>query len=146
MTRLAAIIALAALGTLSACGPGEPDETRIREAVAAMARAVEEGRPDDFLQRVSREFTGDDGAWDRHRVRQYLLGQALQNRNRPDIDAGVTAIEMFDDRARATVEADIRGEGRWLPGGGARYRFETGWRLEDGEWRIIRADWQRLDR
>lgn len=131
---------------VSGCGPSEPDETRIRQAMDVMALALEEGELKPFLERVAEDFTGDDGRWDRQRVRQYIMGQTIGGRERPDIDLGDIEVELFDGRARAAVEAHITDAGRWLPQRGARYRFETGWREDDGQWRIIRADWERLDR
>lgn len=131
---------------LTGCGPSEPDEVRINNAIEAMARAVEEGEPEPFLERVAEDFTGHDGRWDRQRVRQYILGRTLQGGRQPDIDLEGINIELLGDRARATVEARISNADRWLPRRGAHYRFDTGWRVDGGEWRIIRADWERLDR
>lgn len=132
--------------TASGCGPTEPDETRIRNAIEAMALALEEGEPKPFLERVAEDFAGDDGQWDRQRVRQYVMGQTIGARERPDIDLGSIEVELLGERARATVEVRISDAGRWLPQRGAHYRFETGWREDDGQWHIIRADWERLDR
>lgn len=144
----ASIILLLSVACLSVagCAPSEPDEDRIRNAVESMARAVEEGEPGPFLERVADDFTGDGGRWDRQRVRQYILARTLQSGDRPEIGLDGIEVELFGDRARATVDARISDAGEWLPQRGARYRFETGWRLDDGEWRIIRADWERLDR
>jgi hypothetical protein len=131
---------------LASCGPSEPGEVRINNAIEAMARAVEEGEPESFLARVAEDFTGHGGRWDRQRVRQYILARTLQRGERPDIDLDGISIELLGDRARATVEVRISNADRWLPRRGAHYRFETGWRVDGGEWRIIRADWERLGR
>lgn len=139
-------IAALCLFTVAACGPGETDRTRIRNAIEAMALAIQEGEPGPFTQRVAEDFSGNRGSWDRHRVRQYVLAQTIRRAEAPAIDLSIRSIELFGDRARATVEATIRGGGRLIPAGGARYRFETGWRRDDGEWLVIRADWERLDR
>lgn len=34
------------------------------------------------------------------------------------------------------------GSGGLLPESGQIYEVETGWRLDDGEWRLIQADWK----
>lgn len=146
MNRLLCIAAASCVLALAGCGPGQSDETRIRQAIETMATAMEEGRPEPFLERVADDFSGDRGSWDRHRVRQYVLAQTIRRGKRPEIDISIGDVELFDGRARASVKATFRGDGRWLPVGGARYRFDTGWRLEDGDWRVIRADWERLDR
>lgn len=140
------ILLLVACLAVSACGPSEPAEVRIRNAIESMAQAVEQGEPEPFLDRVADDFTGDGGQWDRQRVRQYILARTLRSGDRPDIHLSDVSIELFGDRARATVETRISGAGRWLPRRGARYRFDTGWRLDGGEWRVISADWERLDR
>lgn len=119
---------------------------RINNAIELMAQAIEEGEPEPFLERVAEDFTGDGGRWDRQRVRQYILARTLRGGERPDIDLDEIEVELFDARARAIVEARISNADRWLPQRGAHYRFDTGWRLDSGEWRIIRADWERLDR
>lgn len=131
---------------LPACGPSEPAESRLRQAIESMAEALETGKPEPFMKRVAEDFTGDGGRWDYKRVRQYVLAQTLRNSDRPAIDLSDIRIEMFEGRARVTVDATFSDAGRWLPQQGADYRFETGWRLDDGEWRIIRADWERLER
>lgn len=138
-------VGLVCLG-MAGCGSSEPDEVRINNAIEAMARAVEQGESEPFLARVAEDFTGDGGSWDRRRVRQYILAQTLQGGRQPDIDLDDINIELLGDRARATVEARISNADRWLPRRGARYHFDTGWRVDGGEWRIIRADWERLDR
>lgn len=130
----------------AACGPEEPAEARIRKAIETMAGALEQGKPDPFLERVAGDFTGGGGGWDRQRVRQYVLGRTLHSRAEPQIDIKDVRIELFDGRAKARVEVVFSGEGQWLPGRGARYRFDTGWRLDDETWRIINARWERLDR
>lgn len=143
--KCASILFLSCL-SLAGCGPSEPDEVRINNAIEAMARAVEEGEPEPFLERVAEDFTGHGGDWDRQRVRQYIMARTLQSGERPDIDLDEISIELLGDRARATVEARISNADRWLPQRGADYRFDTGWRVDGGEWRIISADWERLDR
>lgn len=146
MKALLILLLAAAWLQLAGCGPSEPDEVRIRHAIEAMALALEEGESKPFLERVAEDFTGDSGRWDRQRVRQYVLARTIGSGNRPDIDLGDIEVELFDGRARATVETRISDAGRWLPQRGAHYRFETGWRLDDGQWRVIRADWERLGR
>lgn len=144
------LAALFSLGLMcfgvAGCGSSEPDKVRINNAIEAMARAVEEGEPEPFLERVAQDFTGHGGRWDRQRVRQYILARTLQSGESPDIDLDDISIELLGDRARATVEVRISNADRWLPQRGAHYRFDTGWRVDGGEWRIIRADWERLDR
>ena len=59
--RFAAVAALLLLGACSRT----PDETRIRDAIAAMESAVETRNPRDFMAHVTEDFVGPDGSFDR---------------------------------------------------------------------------------
>jgi len=44
-------------------------------------------------------------------------------------------------RARAQFRALATGGSGWLPDEGRLWRVETGWRLDDGDWMMISAEW-----
>lgn len=141
--RILAVAALA-LALLSIAGCGTQDrETELRAAIKGMAQAAEERQPAPILERIADDFSGNRGAMDAATAKRYVLAQTM-SRARVSVSLGDIDVTLHGDRASATVEASFAGRATWLPGRGTNYRFETGWRLDGGEWRLIRADWKRL--
>lgn len=142
MKRLSAALLLA---LLLAGGCSEPDrKAQLKATIRTMADALESYRADTFLAHVAEDFVGESGAWNRRRVKRFVLGHAL--RKQPvSIDVNDMRLTLYDGRAEAVVTATVAGEGRWWPTAGHTFRFDTGWRLADGKWRIIRANWERRD-
>jgi len=135
--------ALLLLGLLSAPGCSPPDrEAELRNTIGEMARAAEDHRPAPILERIADDFSGNRGAMDAAAAKRYVLGQTM-SRDRLSVSLGSIDVTLHGDRATATVEASFAGSAAWLPGRGTQYSFETGWRLDDGQWRLIRADWKR---
>lgn len=128
---------------LSVCSA--PDrEVQLRDTIRSMAAALEAHEPGPFLRHVAEDFSGGRGAWDEQRVRRFVLGQTLR---KEPLAIGLNRIEitMHGERAGAVVTARITGERGWIPARGETYRFDTGWRLDGGRWKVIRADWERVD-
>jgi hypothetical protein len=46
-----------------------------------------------------------------------------------------------DDQAAAWFRALVTGGPGWLPESGQVFEFETHWRMEDGEWLLVVANW-----
>ncbi len=127
-----------ALG-LAACDSTPPEE-RLRQQFSAMQSAVEEKRAGDFMAGVSEEFAGT-GGMDRGALHNLLrvstLGQASVGVTTGPLDVQVQGND-------ATVKFSVLltgGTGRLLPQQAQTYQVTTGWRLEDGEWRVHYADW-----
>jgi hypothetical protein len=127
-----------ALG-MAACGSAPPEE-RLRQQFSAMQSAVEQKRVGDFMAGVSDEFTGS-GGMDRGALHNLLrvstLGQA---------SVGVTTgpLDVHVQGQDATVKFPVLltgGSGRLLPQQAQTYQVTTGWRMEDGEWRVHYAHW-----
>jgi hypothetical protein len=121
------------------------DEVRIRNAIEAMRRAVVERRPHDFLDSISADFVGNDGAFDRERLHDLLRIELLRNElvtvTLPSIE-----IELIGDRATVRVVAVLTGSsGGLLPERGEVYTIVSGWRREDGVWRCLNARWSQSD-
>lgn len=142
--RLFSCVAFGAAVALTACSR-TPDEVRIREAITAMQAAVEAREPRTFMGYVADDFTGNKGGVDRAQLHNLLRAQFLRN-EAVGVTLGPIGVELFDRRATATVTATLTGgsSGGWLPERGGAYRFTTGWKNEDGEWRCISAEWEAL--
>lgn len=137
-TRLVLLAAL--LPALVAC-TAEPDETRIRNTIEAMAQAVENKERGEFMDAVGDDFTGQNGSYDRARAEQLLRVHLLRNRSINVLVSGIE-IEVQGDRATARFDALLTGSDHWIPERGQRYRFTTGWWRDGGDWQVINARWE----
>ena len=136
---LKAIFVMFLAALMSGCGEDTPED-RLRQVMAQMEEAVEARRPSDFIEHVSDDFSGESGQLDRDNLRRYLASQMMG----PDsisVVMGPAEIKLHgEDRATVKVTALVTG-GRFLPERGERLDIESGWRLEDGEWRCYAATW-----
>ena len=79
---------------------------------------------------------------DRRAIRQLAAGVFLRHRE-VAAKVGPVSIELRGDSdavARFSVIA-TGSSGGFLPESGQVYQVETGWRLVDGEWKLINASW-----
>lgn len=131
-------VALLALA-LAGCQRGTPEE-RLRAQVAAMQQAVEEKRTGDFMAGVSEDFAGEQGM-DRAALHNLLRVRTLGNAE-VGVTTGPLDVQMQGDRATVRFSTLLSGgSGRLLPERMQTYRITTGWRLEDGQWRVHHAQW-----
>jgi len=136
--RFAAALALLLLAACSRT----PDETRIRNAVAAMETAVESRNPRDFMAYVTEDFVGSDSSFDRAALHNLLRAQFLRN-EAVAVLIGPIEVTLQGDRATASMTVTLTGGDRGLlPERGAIYEVETGWKKVDGDWRCLTARWQ----
>ena len=115
-------------------------EQRLRDTIAAMETAMESGKPGEFIDHVSDDFTGQGSAIDQRQLRGILVGQSLRHENISAL-LGPLDIKMFDQRATVNVRVLATGGG-WLPESGRQIDIESHWRIESGEWVCFRADWK----
>jgi hypothetical protein len=127
--------------TLAACSR-TPDETRIRETIAAMETAVESRNPRDFMAHVAEDFAGQDSGFDRPALHNLLRAQFLRNES---VGVLIGPIEVVLQQPRATARMTVTlsgGAGGLVPERGAIYEVETGWKRDGGDWRVISATWR----
>jgi hypothetical protein len=127
-------------------GTPPSDEDRIRALFEDAARAAEEKRPGDAVAAVSERFRGH--GLDRRGVKGLVAWQTLRGEWVSVAISGM-AIAVEGATARATVDAVLSraaGKGKGLadllPGEATAHRFDCALELEDGEWRIVSADWR----
>lgn len=135
-------ILLALLVALAAGCARAPAEQRLRDTIAAMESAIESNQVNDFLGGVSTEFTGNGGEYDRRSLHALLRAMALRHQ-RVSLVLGPLDITLHEG-GRATVRVDVIATGSaggLLPETGRRFRIDSGWREEDGDWRCISATW-----
>ncbi|MFZ2235142.1 MAG: hypothetical protein WAV67_02075, partial [Dokdonella sp.] len=56
----------------------------------------------------------------------------------------VRELRVESIRATITMTATLTGSsGGWLPERGSVYAVTTGWRKDDGDWKLVQASWNR---
>jgi hypothetical protein len=127
---------------LCACGAGDSVEDQVRETIAAMESAAEEGRPLDFMAHVAEDFQGRQGSMTRQ---DFLRLMTLQINRYRRLHAQLFPIEVTDAGggfADARFRVLVTGRQGLLPEDGQLYRVETSWMREGGDWLLWRADWE----
>lgn len=132
--------ALLAAVLASACSRASPEQA-VRAQVAAMQAAIDARDAGDVEALLAEDFIGNYGM-DRRAMKQLAAAVFLRHR---DVAAkvGPVSVELrgqADAIARFSVLA-TGGSGALLPDSGQLYQVETGWRLVDGEWRLLSASW-----
>jgi hypothetical protein len=130
---------LLALAALAACARDTP-ETALRAQLQRMQTAATERRAGDFMEGVSADFIGNDGM-DRAALHNLMRAQVLGNST---IGVTIGPVEFEEESGQATLRftALLTGsQGRFIPDSAQTYSIITGWRLEDGEWRVYYAQW-----
>ena len=139
---LKAALLILGLAALAACRPDTP-EAALRAQLEEMLTAASERRTGDFMDGVAADFIGNEGM-DRAALHNMLRVQML-GKSKIGAITGPLEIDMQDDRAtvRFTVmlTAVPTGGGRFFPDSAQTYAITSGWRNEDGQWRLHYAQW-----
>ncbi|MBY6203305.1 hypothetical protein [Halomonas denitrificans] len=137
---LAVLLALSCLAT--GCGSPPPAEERIFAIIGEMEVALERGEVDDFMDPVADDFIAGNRGLDR-RMLGLLVRRERMARERIAVSRFDTDVVLRgEDRATATFTALATGGSGLLPDEGRLWRIDTGWRLDDGDWRLIHAEWR----
>lgn len=137
---LQTILLLAGCVILSACQRESPEHA-LRAQVQQMQAAAEARDPGAFIDAVAEDFSGNAGM-DRAALHNLLRLQLLGNA-KVGVTTGPMAVEMQGDRAKVSFSAVLTGgSGRFLPDAAQSYAITTGWRMENGEWRLYYAQWE----
>jgi len=131
---------VAAFALLSGCARTSPEQA-IRQRMEVLQAAVDARDAGAVDALLADDFIGNDGL-DRQGARRLAAGMFLRYR---DVSArlGPATVELRGERdaiARFSVLA-TGGSGGLLPDSGQVYQVETGWRLVDGEWKLLSASW-----
>ena len=134
------IALVAGLAMLAACQHESPEEA-LREQVQQMQAAAEARDPGAFIHAVTEDFSGNAGM-DRAALHNLLRLQLLGNA-KVGVTTGPLQVEMQGERAKVSFSAVLTGgSGRFLPDAAQSYAITTGWRLEEGDWRLYYAQWE----
>ena len=139
--RFFACVAILAALLVSGCRKDDPEQA-VRHHVEAMQQAIDARDAGDVEALLAEDFIGNDGL-DRRGARQLAAGMFLRYRD-AGARIGPVSVELRGESeaiARFSVLA-TGGDGGLLPEHGQVYQVETGWRLVDGEWRLLNAGWK----
>jgi hypothetical protein len=125
---------------LSACSKA-PDEQQIREAIEAMAEAVEQQSPGGLVEDVAEDFIGPRPEVDRDRLQNMARVMMLRNQTIYVLITNIDVQLVDEERATALVNAMLTGGSGLLPERGERIEVNSTWRKIDGRWQLVRADW-----
>lgn len=124
---------------LVGCAKGDPEQA-LRASITGLQAAVD-GRDAGAVEALlAEDFIGPEGL-DRLGARRMAQLVFLQHQN-VSATLGPLEITMQDDHATVQFTAVLTGgAGGLLPEAGQLYNVETGWRSEDGQWRLTSAKW-----
>ena len=139
LARAGAIGALLLAGALCGCSRTPPEEA-LRQTIAGLEQAAEKRDAGALKSTLAEDFIGPGGM-----DRQGLVGMAqavyLQHQG-ISANLGPLDIDLRGQGATVRFTAAVTGGKGLLPDSGQVYDVSTDWRLEDGEWRLVRADWK----
>lgn len=117
-------------------------EQALREAISGLQATIEKRDASGLQGMLADDFIGPEGL-DRDGARR--LAQAMFLRYR-DVGAKIGSLDItLQDDGHAGVHFDAAvsgGAGGLVPESGQIYDVETGWRVEEGKWRLVSAQWQ----
>jgi hypothetical protein len=124
---------------LAACARTPPEE-KLRVTVAGLQAAIEKHDGSAVNEVLADDFIGPEGL---NRDGARRMAQAMFLRYR---DVGVTLgpldVEVRQEHATVRFTAALTGGAGVLPDSGQVYDVETGWRMEDDDWRLVNASWK----
>lgn len=118
----------------------EPPEQALRDTIAAMEAAAEAHDNDALFEPIAEDFVASEGM-DRQAFRRYVTLMGMRART-VNASLGPLDVKLYGDRASAAFTVALTGGAGLLPDQAQVYEVETGWRLEDGEWKLISAKWK----
>jgi len=127
---------------LLACA-GESPEARLRARVDDLQAAVEAREGSAIGDYIAADFIGPQ-AMDRDGATRMARGAFLRYRSVRVVVVGPVSVEMQGgEHARVRFDAALTGgSGGVVPDSARVWSVDTGWRVDEGEWRMTSAAWE----
>ncbi len=125
---------------MTACSRTPPEQA-VRQQLDALQSAIDARDAGDVQDLLAEDFIGNRGL-DRRGARQLATAMFLRHRH-VGARLGPVTVEIRSE-TEATAKFSVLvtgGDTGLLPGSGQVFDVETGWRLEDGKWRLLNAGW-----
>lgn len=139
--RLFSFALLALLAAIAGCRH-TPDETRVREAIAAVEQAAEQADAGGVVEPLSEDFDGNGGRLERKDIANLIRLARLRGEH-VGVTLGPISVERRGERMVADFTVSLTQGSRLLPDAAGVYQVETAWRREGDEWRCYSATWKR---
>lgn len=133
------LLLISMAGLLAGCSR-QPPEQALRNTIAQMQAAAEEHKVDALFDPIAEDFAGSDGM-DRQTFRRYVTAINLRNQQL-GLQLGPMDVKLYGERATVAFTAAASGGAGWMPERVQVYQVETGWRMENGDWKLVSARWQ----
>ena len=138
--RISCVVIGTLLLVLAGC-TRTPPEQALRETMSGLQAAIEARDATAVHALLADDFIGPEGL-DREGAHRLAQGMFLRYRG-VGATIGPLEIVLQDQHAQVRFDAVVTGgSGGLLPESGQAYDVETGWRMEDGEWRLVNAQWR----
>lgn len=135
----AAFAAFMAAMLVAACARPQPEE-QLRAAIGELQSAIEHHDGSVLREKIADDFIGPGGL-DRDGARRTAQAMFLRYRD-VGVSLGPLDIDLREEHATVRFTAALTGGAGMLPDSAQVYDVETGWRLHDGEWRLVNAGWK----
>lgn len=135
------IVLVVLLLPITACSRPAPDEAALRATLDAMEAAGEARSVDAFMDHVATDFAGPDEAPDTRSLQRFLRVLVLRARA-IDVTRTSTEIQMYHGRAEVQIRLLIQADTGGFLSEGRPILARTAWRIDGGEWKLIRAQWE----
>ena len=122
------------------CSSGTPEQA-VRRQLQDLQAAIDDRNAGDVQAVLADDFVGNQGM-DRRGAHQLAVAVFLRHRDVGARIGPVTIALRGEDQATATFSVlATGGNGGFFPDSGQVFEVETGWRLVEGEWRLLNARW-----
>lgn len=139
--RLGLILTAVTLAAVTGCARPAPEEA-LRTEVAGVQASIQQRDAAALGRHLSGDFVGPGGI-NRDQAPRLSALQMMRHQS-VAVTFGPLEIELREPHATVRFRAVVAGgSGRWVPDMAGVYRVETGWRMEDGAWKITSARWTR---
>lgn len=137
----ATMVVVAMLWVASGCARSTPEQA-LRRELSALQSAIEARDARRLRDFLADDFVGNDGL-DRDGARRMAAVVFMRNR---DIGTTVGPLDIVVQGEHATVRCAAvltGGDGGLLPRSGSAYSVVSGWRVQDGSWKMTSIEWMR---
>lgn len=128
--------------SLAACSAPLDDEAQLRQEIDLLAKAIEQHQRDTIMQRLDNDFRTREGLMPQD-LNQMMFVQFRQNKQ-IQVFLYDVQVNVMASVADVQLEALLLGASQWLPERGRRYQVQMRWNKNNGEWLLLRLNWQAL--
>ncbi len=142
MIQASRIVSLFLVCGLAACSQPLTVEQQIIAEIRNMEASIEDRERRAFMGHVADEFVGQDGMTTRQQLNALVLYHLNRNQRLQAQLFPINVISTSQETAEAYFRVLITGGSSWLPERGQMYEVTTHWNYQDGDWMLIRANWE----